>query len=936
MLFEREAEVEELEAAVGRAMKGDGALIVVEGPAGIGKSRLLEAGRSSAERRGLETLRARGSELEQDFSYGIVRQLVERRLVEASPSEKRRLLAGAAEFASLAIGSPREEAGTASADVSFAVMHGLYWLIANLAMQRPVMLEIDDAHWADAPTLRFLLYLGARLEGLALLVLVAARPGEPDTDARLLAQITSSPGTQILRPEPLSTVAIASLVKQLMGSTPSVKFAKACYTASRGNPFLLRELASALVRDDVQPTDENAEHVLGLGPETVSRSLLVRLTRLPPASGALARAVAVLGVDVELDRAAALAGISQRAAGEAADALAAVEILAPGRPLNFVHPVVREAIYADLPQSTRESMHAAAADVLREAGAAATELAPHLLAVAPSGDESLVAALREAARAALEQGSADLAQRQLRRALAEPPASALQADVLAELGSAESLAGEEPTGAIEHLEQAVLLSTDPELRAGRVVRLARAIAATGDVPKAFDVLERELARTDCADAETMMHLEVELATMGLIHAPTALRASQRLERFIGLSGDSTGELLQLGNLAVWKWLSGSSKEAVMFAERSLRGGLLQEVEDPDSPAVHAMVWVFTHADRHEEALKILELTTACARASGSVFGITASAAGRALVAWQRGDVTRAEVEARTGIELATLAPLLRPTIFSYLALALTARGELDEAEWAAAESGCGPDLPEFFHMNPAFYARGRLRLAQGRFDEALADFRELGERNARLTVRNPTFSWRCGAVEALVKLGDGERARRLAAEHEPDARLWGTRSAIGAALHAQGLAAQPHGLERLREAVEVLATSPARLDHARALVDYGAALRRAGRRTEAREPLRLGLEAARQCGASVLVKRAHSELLTAGARPRRLMFSGLESLTASERRVVELAAGGQSNRDIAQSLFVTVKTVENHLSRAYNKLGIGSREKLEAALMNAG
>ena len=156
------------------------------------------------------------------------------------------------------------------------------------------------------------------------------------------------------------------------------------------------------------------------------------------------------------------------------------------------------------------------------------------------------------------------------------------------------------------------------------------------------------------------------------------------------------------------------------------------------------------------------------------------------------------------------------------------------------------------------------------------------------------------------------------------------------ALHARGLAEQREGLELLREAVDVLASSPARLDHARALVDYGAALRRAGKRAEAREPLRLGMEAARLCGSPVLVKRAHTELLTAGARPRRLMFSGLESLTASERRVAELAAAGQSNREIAQALFVTVKTVEHHLSRAYNKLGIGSREQLPAVLVGAG
>jgi DNA-binding CsgD family transcriptional regulator len=140
------------------------------------------------------------------------------------------------------------------------------------------------------------------------------------------------------------------------------------------------------------------------------------------------------------------------------------------------------------------------------------------------------------------------------------------------------------------------------------------------------------------------------------------------------------------------------------------------------------------------------------------------------------------------------------------------------------------------------------------------------------------------------------------------------------------------GVDDLHDAVAILAPSPARLEHARALVDLGSALRRAGSRREAREPLREGLEVARRCGAAALVEAAHEELVTAGARPRRLQFSGVESLTASERRVAEMAASGQSNREIAQALFVTVRTVENHLSRTYRKLDIGSREELPEAL----
>jgi DNA-binding NarL/FixJ family response regulator len=224
-----------------------------------------------------------------------------------------------------------------------------------------------------------------------------------------------------------------------------------------------------------------------------------------------------------------------------------------------------------------------------------------------------------------------------------------------------------------------------------------------------------------------------------------------------------------------------------------------------------------------------------------------------------------------------------------------------------------------------------LRLAQGRCEEALADFSELGERSRRINLRNPGDPWRLGAAEALIRLGCGDEAAALADEHLELAHAWGSRSAVGVALHGHAMA---HGAdpEALAAAAEALADSPARLDHARCLVDLGAALRRANRRGAAREPLREGFELARRCGAAALSQRAHEELLVAGGRPRRLMFSGPEALTPSERRVAELAAEGQSNREIAQALFVTTKTVDNHLGRTYTKLGITSRTELTAAL----
>jgi DNA-binding CsgD family transcriptional regulator len=196
--------------------------------------------------------------------------------------------------------------------------------------------------------------------------------------------------------------------------------------------------------------------------------------------------------------------------------------------------------------------------------------------------------------------------------------------------------------------------------------------------------------------------------------------------------------------------------------------------------------------------------------------------------------------------------------------------------------------------------------------------------------------WRSQAALALRELGDRAEARRLAGEELDLARAWGAPRALGAALRVAGVVeGGADGLALLGEAVEVLADSPARLEQAKARTELGAALRRANRRSQAREQLRRALELATTCGAAPLAVRAESELLATGARPRRIALSGVESLTPSERRVAEMAAEGPTNREIAQALFVTAKTVEVHLSSVYRKLGISSRSQLSAALARA-
>jgi DNA-binding CsgD family transcriptional regulator len=228
-----------------------------------------------------------------------------------------------------------------------------------------------------------------------------------------------------------------------------------------------------------------------------------------------------------------------------------------------------------------------------------------------------------------------------------------------------------------------------------------------------------------------------------------------------------------------------------------------------------------------------------------------------------------------------------------------------------------------------------MHLAAGHHQAAADDLLELGRRQESVGVRQMIVPWRSNAALALLALGRSEEAGALANEELAIARRWDAPRAVGMATRVVGLIAGGDDLvEHLRQAVEILAASPARLEHARALTDLGSALRRTRHRADARPVLRDAIELATRCGAQALVERAWHELRATGARPRKQVFTGADALTASERRVADMAASGMTNREIAQDLFVTAKTVETHLRQTYMKLDIKSRDQLPAALSN--
>ena len=422
-LLERGDDLARIERSLASARAGAGTLVVVEGSAGVGKTALLADVRAIADAAGMRVLRSRGAELEREFAFGVVRQLLEpvlRGMDDAEP-----LLRGpagvAAELLRLPGAPARDGAPFADQDSAFAALHGLYWLCADLAEQRPLCMVVDDAHWADGPSLRFLGFLVPRLEELSLALVVAARSREATEQAALLESLMADVGAEAVSLAPLTAGAVAELIGAGRdGVAPDPAFVEACHRATGGLAFLVRQLVEGLREGGIAPDEAGAPLVARFGGRTVGRWIALRLGRLGPGSGRLARALAVLETATTA-QAGALAGLGRDDAVRAADALEAVGILAAGRPLAFAHPMVREALYAELSPAERSGAHRDAARLLHEAGAGPERVAEHLLAAEPAGDGWVVDRLVEAARLAAASGAPASAAVHLRRALAEPP-----------------------------------------------------------------------------------------------------------------------------------------------------------------------------------------------------------------------------------------------------------------------------------------------------------------------------------------------------------------------------------------------------------------------------------------------------------------------------------------------------------------------------------
>ncbi|MDO9408865.1 AAA family ATPase [Patulibacter sp.] len=939
-LLERDGDARVLHGAVAAARAGTGAAVLVRGSAGLGKTRLLDLAAVLGRDAGMTVLRAGGSVLERDFPFGVVFRLLEARLRRAPEAERARAFEGSASMAApmLLGGQPVEQALAAGSDAS--LVHALGWVVMNLSAERPLVLVVDDLHWADALSIRLLVQLAAQIADLELLVVAATRPREPASHSDLLDQLAAQANVQLLQPRPLSVAASELLVR---GAAPrSEAFAQACFEQTGGNPLLLRQLLRALEAEGVEGTDADVARVEEVGPEAVGYGVAATLARLGPGCDALATAVAVLADDTDLGPAATLADLDGPAAARAAAALQDAGLFDDAAQLRFRHPLLRRAVYDRPAPAARGALHRRAAGILR-GRAPAQDVASHLLLAPGAGEPWAVEVLRDAARQASALAGHAAAGRLLRRALLEPPEPTDRPAVLEEAALAAARAGDED--AVPALQAAIEAAADGRTRARLHLAQARALYQQHAMGDSAEAADRGLAALQGLDGQESLAFELQAAwNASVIWTPGGgLTIAERSPEAI--RGDAPARTHGERELLAWhaaaELVRGEDRElALRYARRAWADGAYLRESTGDAAAMGPMTSAMLRAGALQETLGIVDVLVDDARRRASPFGYAAWRTTRGTCLLHLGRLAEAESDLEEALQARALgwqatAPIAIDGLVSVLL-------EQDRQGDAAAVLASAAPLEDRLAGAPMrssiLAARGRHALASGDPRAALEHLLASG-RLARdvFGTTNPAIQpWRSEAALAARELGDHEQAAELAAGELDDARRWGAPRALAVALRTQAVVVGgAEGIDLAAHAARTAEDGGVVLEQVRALGTLGALLRAGRRRSEAQEVLRRALDLAAERDAVALVRSLRQALVATGARPRQVRAKGPGALTAGERRVALLAADGLTNRQIADALFVTPKAVDFHLGNSYRKLGINSRRSLRDALHGA-
>ncbi len=938
-LLERDEDLDRCSAVLDAVRARVGATVVVEGPAGIGKSQLVAQVCTEAAVRGIVPLAVRGNQRDQTMAFGAARTLLARWVTGHGERDRRTLFAGAADFARVPLGVPR--AGHRGPDSMIGLTEALYWLVVNATSllgvgseEEGLLLAVDDAHWLDEESLQWLEFLSDRLTGLPVVVLLAHRPHERPALTRIALR-----ATEVVRPRPLGPAAVRTLVHRgplahrTRGGEPDDRFCAALLDRSGGNPFYLRWMLDMARERDLKPTSADAELVGTLTPRHVVQYLSARLADLGPAARRLAHAGAVLGPGHPLGDTALLAGLATAESKREYDRLCDAAILAPGSTVDFRHPIIHSAVYDDIDPSLRSDLHLAAARLLHDRHAAPDAVAAHLLDVHAAGDPWVTDRMTVAAEDALGSGLAATAARYLERAVDEPPPPARQCQVRLRYGQA--LALEQVAAAVPELRAAYRQASDDVVRTDAAVALAKAHGYADQLGDGVRLLDDALDR--CAGERQRQRLLAEQLLWATWWDDDPLRADRMdlLDRIAPpLTGDTHVERLLIV-LHAWSLVLRGRPRTEGFAaiDRVLRRGVVfaDVAQGMEIATVTGFVHLYAGAADVSHALfdqAVDEFERHGWRGTHLAF----AHANRGRSALRLGRLNDAVADTDIALRLALRSGSGTPAEWfatGTLVETLLARGEVDAAAAVCADRGYRERRPDALIMPVPEAVTGSLSLAQGRHRRAATILRTVGNRLDAASMTNPAVcGWRFDLVEALRHSAPDE-ARAIASDAVRLADRFGDPVTRGHALRTLA-AVDADRAAPLEESARLLRNAPDRWQYLQTLARLGAAFVRSGHTDDARRTLTEAVTLADECGALALRNDLTRQLGTIGVTAERPPRAN--ALSPRSRRVAQLAAEGRSEAEIAHKMVLNLDTVRELELGACEQLGTDSRAGLRRAL----
>ena len=899
----REAELDRLRTLLGA---DDRPLAVfIEGDAGVGKTALLVSEATRAAAAGTRVLWARPTESETAGSFAALVDLLRPVVDELAvlPEPQRRALAAAMWL----------EVAQAPIDPHLV---GLACLSLLGGMDGSVLIAIDDWQWLDAPSAAALSFVLRRLEPGGPKLVATVRRGE--ADARLARLLGSLPPAQAVELSlgPLDSASLQRLVHARTGSWLAPPELERLHAACGGNPLLALELVRA--PDSTTASD-------------IRRLLAVRVAALSPGTRKLLRFVAASSaptsdlLELAMDRA--------DGAAHALEQAFAADVLVGGGRLRFTHPLLAEVVAQRTPPLEWREVHRRLAELVENPEARCRHLA-----AAASGPDARVASMLEVAAEEARGRGALVATAELAEFAVEltPDTDAAVRGRRALLAADAHDRSGDGRRASALLEDLVTRAPPGPVRAGALYRLAY----IGDYATGTELATRALAEAG-DDGALLAHIHICLVGMTALSGDSAaaMRHAELGMRHAERAGDPAGLVEALENFAYMRWVTqggvqrddlarvielerrtglsprdGSGAEflamqLIVAGELAEARGLLEpdlerEVARGDlqheAQALRLLVDVELRAGRWRRADayadRALEVTLGCERWNAEGCGRWV----RAVVDAHLGRVERAREHAQAGLAVSR---------------------ELDDLAWSVCCS----------------HVLGFLELSEGDATAAVAHLAPLPAHEQRLGAAEPArFGFAPDLAEALVLTGDLDAARGVERDLSQRGNTLGRRWAIATGLRCRGLIAAADGeldaaLAALEEAIAVHEQVPQPFDRARTLLALGATQRRAKHRAEARASLEAAFAVFEELGAPLWGQRARSEIARLGGR----RVQDRDELTEAERRIAELAASGRSNREIAGELFLSERTVESNLTRAYRKLGVRSRTELARRLPTA-